>query len=262
MDFTPQAYQKLLLALKNAGYLFVTFEHYCAEQPKERHIILRHDVDLLPSRSLVLAEIEHSLDIKATYYFRIVPESNQPEHIRAIAGLGHEIAYHYEDLTLAKGNVELAYEKYKKHLDYFRQFYPVKTISMHGSPASKYDNRDIWKTNDSRAYNIVGEPYFDFIDENVNTDGGKKFYFTDTGRMWDGDKFNVRDKAINRNEKSNVRVHTTEELAGFLTNNSAAHSVMINTHPQRWTNNKIGWWKELIVQSMKNVAKMILIKLR
>lgn len=260
MDFTPKKYKQLLLALKNAGYLFVTFEEYCTEQPIERHIILRHDVDLLPERSLALAQIEHSLDIKATYYFRIVPESNQPEYIRAIADLGHEIAYHYEDLTLAKGDMELSYEMYKKHLNYFRQFYLVKTISMHGSPASKYDNRDIWKENDYRDFNIIGEPYFDFIDENVNIDGGKKFYFTDTGRMWDGDKFNVRDKAINRNKKSNVRVHTTEELARFLTNNSVVQSVMINTHPQRWTDNKIGWVKELIIQRMKNLIKSWIVK--
>lgn len=76
-------------------------------------------MDKKPERSLALARIETSLGIKAAYYFRIVPQSNQPVYIRAIAGLGHEIGYHYEDLSLAKGNIAGAYENYKDNLAYF-----------------------------------------------------------------------------------------------------------------------------------------------
>jgi len=35
---------------------------------------------------------------------------------------------------------------------------------------------------------------------------------------------------------------------------------MINTHPQRWTDNKIAWTNELLAQKLKNVVKKVLIK--
>jgi len=58
---------------------------------------------------------------------------------------------------------------------------------MHGSPLSKWDNRDLWKRYNYRDFGIIGEPYFD-----VNFD--KVLYLTDTGRRWDGEGVSVRDK--------------------------------------------------------------------
>ena len=40
-----------------------------------RLVILRHDVDKKPKNSLATARIEASLGMKASYYFRAVPES-------------------------------------------------------------------------------------------------------------------------------------------------------------------------------------------
>ena len=55
---------------------------------------------------------------------------------------------------------ELAIEDFERNLEKFREFYPVKTICMHGSPLSKWDNRDLWKRYDYRDYGIIAEPYF------------------------------------------------------------------------------------------------------
>ena len=68
---------------------------------KQKTIILRHDVDLLPQNSLRFAQIQHELGIKGTYFFRIVPQSFHSQIIGQIANLGHEIGYHYEDVDLA-----------------------------------------------------------------------------------------------------------------------------------------------------------------
>ena len=262
MDFTPSTYHRLLTALKENGYTFITFEEYCNRAREEKCIILRHDVDKKPVNSLALAEIEASLGIRATYYFRIVPESNQPDFIRRIADLRHEIAYHYEDLTICKGDTEKAYESFQKNLAYFSTYYPVKTISMHGSPAGKYDNRDIWNHYDYRDFDIIGEPYFDFLDEKVNEPDGSRFYFTDTAGMWDGDKYNVRDKAVNNSSAEKVRVHTTDDLILFLTSDINVKEVMINTHPQRWTDNKAEWLFEYTTQKAKNRVKKIIVNRR
>ena len=106
-------YAELLQSLKKGGYRFLTFEKYCSEKDflnDVRFIILRHDVDLKAENSLATAKIEHFLEINASYYFRVVEQSNKPEIIKAIAEMGHEIGYHYEDMTVCGGNAEKALE--------------------------------------------------------------------------------------------------------------------------------------------------------
>lgn len=74
------------------------------QTPEPRFIILRHDVDRLPGNALKTARLEHELGIPASYYFRAVPESWDEAIIRKIAGLGHEIGYHYKNLSACKGD--------------------------------------------------------------------------------------------------------------------------------------------------------------
>jgi len=259
-DFSLTAYRQLLFAVKHAGYAFFTFEDWCDGKAQGRYVILRHDVDLKAENSLAIARIEAEMDIRATYYFRIVPQSNQPDIIRLIAGLGHEIGYHYEDLSLFKGDAEGSIVHFKKQLQYFRQFYPVRTICMHGSPTSKWDNRNLWKTYNYHDYEIIGEPYFDFINNNSELNP-EIFYFTDTARMWDGDKYNVRDKmntdssSIKSVKRAVFRVHSTFDFVNWLKSKPTTDVIMITTHPQRWSNNTVGWIHELIMQTIKNFVK-------
>lgn len=244
MDFTLIKYKSLLVSLKDADYSFQTFEAFL-ESPKEKVIILRHDIDLKAKNALQIAQIEHSLGIKASYYFRVVPQSNQPDIIKAIADLSHEIGYHYEDLSLFKGDVAKAISHFKQQLSYFRQFYPVKTICMHGSPTSKIDNRSIWKGLNYKDYGLIGEPYFD-------VDFNEVFYLTDTGRCWDGERYSVRDKVTS---SFKLHFHTTNEIIAAAKAGKLPNRVMITTHPQRWTNNCFSWWWELLVQTVKNQVK-------
>lgn len=260
MDFTLQKYTELLQALKEYPFRFFTFEYYCAhksELDKEHFIILRHDVDLKAENSLETAKIEHSLGIPASYYFRVVEQSNKPEIIKEIVGMGHEIGYHYEDMALCGGDVEKAIEHFKNQLAYFRQFYLVKTICMHGAPRSKYDGRDLWKRFDYHDFGVIGEPYFD-------VDFSKVFYLTDTGRRWDGFNVSVRDKVpVYQDEwiRQGLIYHYTEDILKALERKSFPKQLMMTTHPQRWTNSTCPWLKELCCQSVKNVAKGLLVKL-
>lgn len=250
MDFTLIKYRNLLEALQNEGYDFLTFEDYSVGFASKKWVILRHDVDLRPKHSLTMAHLEAEMGIRASYYFRVVPESNQPEIIMSIAALGHEIGYHYEDLSLFKGDKKAAIQHFGEQLNYFRQFYPVKTICMHGSPTSRFDNRDIWKKFNYRDFGIIGEPYLD-----INFD--KVFYLTDTGRCWDGERYSVRDKV---KSKFNFSFHTTLDIVKSIGSAEFPPKVMITTHPQRWTNNKMEWIMELILQKTKNLIKLVLIK--
>lgn len=251
-DFTLLIYQQLLSALIKCDYKFVTFEQFCEGLRPEKMIILRHDVDLKAENSLAVAKIEASLGLKASYYFRVVAQSNKPEIIKEIASLGHEIGYHYEDMAIVDGDVEKAYAHFIDKLAYFRGFYPVRTICMHGSPAKKFDNKDLWTKYDYKAMDLIGEPYFDLhqLDPEMH-------YITDTGRMWDGHKYSVRDK-MSRNQITNI--HSTNDLISAVEMGEFPNKVMITTHPQRWTNNSYSWCVEFLNQSFKNLLKLLLVK--
>lgn len=256
LDFTLLTYRKLLEALKEHGYVFITFEQYCqvsAERLPKRFVILRHDVDLRAKNSLATAQIEHELELQASYYFRVVPESNQPEVIREIAALGHEIGYHYEDMAIMHGDTEKALAHFQEQLAYFRQYYPVSTICMHGAPTSKYDGRELWKHYDYREYGVIGEPYFD-------VDFSKVFYLTDTGRRWDGYKVSVRDKIPQYQDQWTERgwvYRRSSQIIEAAEQSQLPACIMITTHPQRWTNNPLLWIKEVVVQTIKNTIKRL-----
>ncbi len=278
MDFTLKTYRQLLTALQQQGFSFQTFQEFI-EQPKEKSIVLRHDVDKLPENSLRFAQIQNELGIKGSYYFRIVkqnlPDGNQgfkPEIIEEIARLGHEIGYHYETFDEAvksfkhqtpntkfseKEIAAKAIELFEKHLAEFRKLYPVKTICMHGSPRSKFDNKLLWKYYNYRDYGIIGEPYFD-----VNFD--EVFYLTDTGRRWDGWKVSVRDKVPQQEQwkEQGLVFGTTQDIIKAAEQNRLPSRIMFTFHPQRWTKNTALWAKELVLQNAKNVVKYFLNKVR
>lgn len=239
MDFTLKKYRELLRALKDYG-----------------DVILRHDVDLKPQNSLRTAQIESELGWKATYYFRAVPESWDDSVILEIASLGHEIGYHYESLTTYDGNMEAAYQDFCKNLEALRKLVPVSSICMHGSPKSKWDSRDLWKHYDYHDLGITFEPYLD-------TDFSKRFYLTDTGRRWDGYKVSVRDKIPKHQDEWTQKgwvYHSTDDIIKAIHRNELPRCLMMTTHPQRWTDQKTEWVKELVVQKLKNVVKKVLVK--
>lgn len=270
-DFTLSTYEQLLRTLQQVGYHFFTFEQYCqlngngtamshlSENKVDGPcIILRHDVDLRPQNSLLTAQIEHGLGIRASYYFRVVPESNQPDIIRAIVALGHEIGYHYEDMAIMHGDTSRAIMHFRESLAYFRQFYPVRTICMHGAPTSRYDGRGLWDTYNYHDENIIGEPYFD-------TDFSSWLYLTDTGRCFDGYKVSVRDKIPQYQDlwvAEGLSFHSTFDIMGALSSRNLHRNIMITTHPQRWTSSPVAWITELVSQTLKNIIKRLLIYLK
>jgi len=244
LDFTVKKYKELLQSLKVQGYKFQTFERFL-DNPAPKSIILRHDVDLLPSNSLRFAKIQNELGINGTYYFRAVPESWDENVIIQIAAMGHEIGYHYENLTTCKGDLKKGIYDFEKNLTNLRNLAPVFTICMHGSPMSKYDSKDLWKKFSYKDYDIIGEPYFDIDFNDV-------FYITDTGRRWDGNKVSVRDRV---ETSFKLSFHATQEIIDFADKGKLPNKIMFTFHPQRWSDNLIIWSKELVLQNVKNIIK-------
>ena len=254
-DFTISTFKNLLETLLVQNYVFQTYSDLKINT-LSKTIFLRHDVDLMPENSLITARIENELGIKGTYYFRIIPESFNKNIIKEIINLGHEIGYHYEDLSFANGDADKAYESFFRNLEAFRKLYPVRTICMHGSPLSKWDSRDIWKKYDFKNLNVDFEPYFD-------VDFSAVLYLTDTGRRWDGEKYSIRDKPLNKEIKNlneNYNFYSTFDIIKAADNKQLPNKIMITIHPQRWTNNYFQWTKELVLQNIKNFIKSFIVK--
>ncbi len=244
MDFTLKKYTELITTLKEKNYSFQTFEEFI-KKPKNKVVILRHDVDLLPQNSLKFAQIQNKLGIKGSYYFRAVPESWDEDIILQIDSLGHELGYHYETMDTARGDVDLAIDQFEQHLNEIRELVNVETICMHGSPRSKFDNKELWKKYNYLDFDIIGEPYFD-------VDFNQVFYLTDTGRRWDGHKVSVRDKV---NGSFEQKYHSTNQIIKAINSSELPKKIMFTFHPQRWHKNSLLWAKELVLQNVKNIIK-------
>lgn len=261
-DFTLSIYRKLLNSFVDSGYGIDCFSNYVDDNSaRDKIIILRHDVDKKPANALNMAKLEKDLGIKASYYFRIARESYDDEIIKSIDEMGHEVGYHYENLSEVskwKGVeseeklFELAFDNFRSNLEKFRTLCPVKTICMHGSPLSKWDNKCLWQKYDYRDLGIIGEPYFDI-------DFNKVLYLTDTGRRWNGSSSNIRDKVESQYQ---YNLESTNDIITAIHNELLPTHIMLNVHPQRWDDNAIPWIKELLFQNSKNIGKLLLKKLR
>jgi hypothetical protein len=263
LDFTILTYKRLLKSLINSGYNFIRADEYFRLKNHEdklplKLIILRHDVEAKYYNALILAEIQHKLGISGTYYFRSMNRPDNDSIIEKLAKLDHEIGYHYDDLSRCKGSYNKAIIRFKDNIDYLRKFGPVNTITMEGAPLSKYDNRDLWKKFDYRDFDIVAEPYYDM-------DFNEIFYITDTGRRWNSNNYNIRDKSLSKisNEEFLSKNYiSTNDIIKDVEFNRFPDKAMINFHPQRWTNKQLPWLKELVWQNIKNQGKAILSLIR
>tara|TARA_B100000315_G_C14569367_1_gene584674 strand:+ start:1835 stop:2533 length:699 start_codon:yes stop_codon:yes gene_type:complete len=216
------------------------------------YAIIRHDVDRYPSRALKMARIENSLNIRSTYYFRTRTHVFRKDILDEINSLNHEIGYHYENLADSNGRYEDAIKKFVIDLEKFREWgiFP-KTISMHGSPLSSYDNRDLWMHYNYKDYGIIGEAY--------EIDSDKIYYFSDTGMNFSNSKGNVRDKPKNIGKQvSNISTITT--LIRFLNVND--NPICISMHPDKWSLTKLGELITRVENMLKNFIKYLVVKIR
>jgi len=250
-DFTTQTYSQLLDALIFAGYEFQTFREYL-KAPKGKVVILRHDVDSWPTNALQMARVEAQKGIQSSYYFRRSRLSFDEVILKGIIELKHEIGYHYEDLSACGGDFPRAIQRFEQNLQFYRHYYPVETIAMHGRPLSKWDSKDLWKLYDYRDYGVIGEPYLDL-------DFDKIAYLTDTGNCWDGDKYSVRDHV---NSSYSFEIHSTFDMIEQIKASQLPDQIMLNVHPARWNDNYLKWWVRYYVltlpklQAKKYVKRM------
>ena len=244
-----EKYQELCQTLLECDYSILTVFDYLklnkiGRETNHPIAIVRHDVDRKPGNSLMMAELEHAMGIRSSYYFRY-PYTFKPEIMRKIQDLGHEIGYHYEVLAKVKGEPKKAIQLFEQELNAMREVSDIKTICMHGSPLSKYNNRDLWKTYDFSEYRIMGEAF--------NSIQGV-LYFTDTGRSWDT-RNNIRDKSDHFKQVAGLK--RTDDLMNYIQTKRPL-SLYLTIHPERWASNTIEFYTDSIQDFTINCGKRII----
>jgi hypothetical protein len=223
LDFTLAEYTRLLQTLDGSDWTVLTVREFLeAGAPPEPSVVLRHDVDRRVPNALEMAEREAEHGIAASYYFRT--DTFQPDAVRRVAALGHEVGYHYEDLAKTRGDHEAARRRFARNLSAFREVADVRTVCAHGSPLSPHQNLDLWRgaLDELTSLDLIGEAYLS-IDLVPESD---RHYLSDTGRTWGGTGSTV--EGISSTAELSRAVRSDEYPALYLL-----------AHPCRWARSRL-----------------------
>lgn len=138
-DFTLANYERLVALAVEKGFKFISYTD--AFVPERKEILWRHDVEFEPDTALKMAEIEHRLGARATYFFQIhspyynIFDPHYTEVLHTIRALGHCVGLHFDSHYYGI-NDEAQLNKYIE-LDraYFETVFGVKidTFSFHNT---------------------------------------------------------------------------------------------------------------------------------
>lgn len=99
-DFTLANYKRLVALAEEKGFNFISYTDEFL--PERKDILWRHDVEFEPDIALKMAEIEHSLGAKATYFFQLhcpyynLLDPHYTEVFHKIHDLGHYVGLHFD----------------------------------------------------------------------------------------------------------------------------------------------------------------------
>lgn len=246
-DFTPDAFGRILDALAARRYRIVTVREW-ARGTADGVAVIRHDVDRRPANALVLAALEAARGLRVTYYFRTVPTAFDARVIREIAAMGHEIGYHYEDLSAADGHADAARRSFAANLSRFDSLADVKTVVMHGAPLSRHYNLDFWQFATLDEFGLEAEAAL--------TDYSRCTYFTDAGRSWRS-RANLRDLPPGA-AFGPVSVRSSNDLCRYI-RQVAPPRIAINAHPERWDQGLPPWCMQWTIDAGANLVKRALV---
>lgn len=223
-DFTFKAYGSILDELVAMGYRATSVRDYIRATPDEPWILLRHDVEWGVERALEFARMEQERGLVATYYFHGPHRRRvfQPEVMRSIEAMGHEVGYHYETLDLASGDFEQAEKLFGEQLAAFREAgVQVDTVCMHGNPRIKKQgytrNADLFMDRIPELetrYALLGEAYYLAVTDEIE-------YISDVGIRFGAD--------------------WGESAAGFreALRQRRPRQVCLLTHPDYWSKSRL-----------------------
>ncbi|MCI0473634.1 MAG: hypothetical protein L0Y76_08645 [Ignavibacteria bacterium] len=243
-DFTTVKFSEILNSVISNYKTYTINEWISGEY--DMGIVIRHDVDRRNKHALRIAKMEYERNIRATYYFRV--STFDKEIVRDISALGHEIGYHYEDLSSNNGDFDKAIKSFEQNLEDMRNQsgLNINTIAMHGRWISGYDNRELWSEHDFRDFGVISDAF-------ISIDYRKSYYITDTGRNWSSNSANLRDKVDSEFEAD---CRTSDELIRFIKSGHAKRIFLVS-HPERWDESYIPRIMHVAEDKLKNSLKTV-----
>ncbi len=276
MLFTFSSYRSLLDLIADQGFAIYGIEEILARRhegfvPDGNIVAIRHDVDYFPDRALTIARIEAEAGVRTTYYVRWQFFESHHDIIRAIAALGHQIGYHYEEVDTHQKAPNMQIERdavgffVGALLDLDNLGFPIRTVCAHGNPLTDVDNRQVVHL--VRDESVLQRLAFTYDPEIVREKVSQRLigdasiditgvdfdvYIPDTGRF--NPRFNLKDKIDNC---PLVGLRNLGDLKRILSDN-AHRRVYMNMHPDRWSGSLPLWLFDLSLDTAKNIAKLIL----
>lgn len=246
-DFTLTRYSQILTTAREHGYRCCGLRDWYDQRDKSGlRLLLRHDVDRRPRNALAMAQCESRFRVSSTYYFRIFSCSLVPEIVEQIRDLGHEIGYHYEDWTTARGDPAKAIELFASNLERLRRIAPIRSIAMHGSPFAGESNLRLWQYGDFHS--------FDVIDATESNEFEGFAFITDSGRSFGPTSANLRDYLSKGVPVGGV--FTSYDVCRLLAAGMTP-KLYLSTHPERWNNGVWPWLCQWAWDISANAAKRL-----
>ena len=130
MEFTYDAYRKLLLTFKNNGYQDIFYQE---TDMTKKQVILRHDIDNSIEDALKIAKIEKEVGMKSTYFVLI-----GTEFYNLFTKRSKEMIEKYtRDLLLSDKRLSF----YSANCNTFYKIFLEEGIQQHNRQTSNYCNR-------------------------------------------------------------------------------------------------------------------------
>jgi len=101
MGFTFADYRETLRAYRDCGYAITGFLPFLTE-PRERHLILRHDSDHTLEQAMRIAEIDAEVGCSATIFLRVhavgynLLAVKNLLRVQELIDMGHEVELHLD----------------------------------------------------------------------------------------------------------------------------------------------------------------------
>ena len=136
--FSLQYYESIIVKALQGGYEFCTIEKFLDKGcPKEKHFILRHDLDVKPLTLKRTLKVEDKYDIKSTIFVRVTAnEYNLLSYpvfrmIKDAHKNGHEVGLHTSFVEYSKINKLEPLQVLEAEVNLLKNFFKIKGIAPH-----------------------------------------------------------------------------------------------------------------------------------
>ncbi len=274
LDFTFTKYLKIVEAIADSEYKVLRIADYIKlKSLPEKFIIIRHDVDLDPVCQLRFARLEREMGLQTSYYFRVTKKVFREDIIQKVYDFGHEVGFHYEVFTKAKGDISLALDIFRQEQAVFTEKWKSETVCPHGGSFvdntdgyslvnmikliprllsgnkvfSDHVNFDLWEGNNFADFGVIGDAY-------RSVDFSDLLYLSDTGRSW-SDRYKRLDR-VNSEVNPRFNIRSSDDIIRII-NEGKTKKIYLLVHFEQWKDNFVDWVGWYTAQIIRRTGKRL-----